>query len=215
MTTPSTATDIRRTFDEAVSTGGQVIAGVRPDQLRSPTPCPEFDARRLLDHLVGVLRKVAVMGRGQNPMVPDVEVADGQWTSAWADAAADTRDVWSADAALGRTVRLPWTEMTGADTLAIYTCEIVVHTWDLATATAQSPAWSQGVLETAFEAIRRELPAEGRTAVIDEAMEKMPAGVPLSPPFSEAVPVPADAPLIDRLVAWTGRRPHQTPGAPT
>jgi hypothetical protein len=26
-------------------------------------------------------------------------------------------------------------------------------------------------------------------------------------PFADAVPVPDDAPLIDRLVAWNGRRP--------
>jgi uncharacterized protein (TIGR03086 family) len=212
MTTPNAATnsaiDIRRTFAEAVTTGGEVIAGVRPGQLGGSTPCPDFDVRRLMDHLVGVLRKVAVMGRGQNPMVPDVELDDGEWDRAWAEAAADTRDVWSDDAVLARTVRLPWTEMTGADTLAIYTCEIVVHTWDLASSTGQSPAWTPGVLATAFEAIRRELPVEGRTAVIQEALQKMPGGLPLSPPFAEAVSVPADAPMIDRLVAWTGRRPQ-------
>jgi uncharacterized protein (TIGR03086 family) len=213
MTTSDTATDIRQTFTEAVSTGGEVIAGVQPGQLRAPTPCPDFDVRRMMDHLVAVLQKVAAMGRGQSPMRPDVELADGEWTRAWSEAAADTRDVWADDAVLARTVRLPWTEMTGTDTLAIYTSEIVVHTWDLAVSTGQSPRWGQGVLETAFEAISRELPAEGRAAVIEEALERMQPGVPLSPPFADAVPVPADAPLIVRLVAWTGRQPEESPAA--
>jgi hypothetical protein len=28
-------------------------------------------------------------------------------------------------------------------------------------------------------------------------------------PFAEAVPVPADAPAVDRLVAWNGRDPRR------
>mgnify|MGYP000535288204 CR=1 FL=1 len=35
----------------------------------------------------------------------------------------------------------------------------------------------------------------------------MSQGVPWSPPFANAVPVPDDAPLIDRLAGWNGRRP--------
>jgi len=43
-----------------------------------------------------------------------------------------------------------------------------------------------------FEAVMSKIPPEQRT---------------LAPPFGEVVPVDAEAPLIDRLVAWTGRRP--------
>jgi hypothetical protein len=32
-------------------------------------------------------------------------------------------------------------------------------------------------------------------------------------PFADAVPVPEDAPAIDRLVAWQGRDPHWRPAA--
>jgi hypothetical protein len=83
-----------------------------------------------------------------------------------------------------------------------------VHTWDLARATGQAPRWDDEVLEVAFAAVQRDLPAVGRRALFDEVAARLPAEAgPMTPPFAEAVPVAADAPLIDRLVAWNGRRP--------
>jgi hypothetical protein len=35
----------------------------------------------------------------------------------------------------------------------------------------------------------------------------MPPGVPFAAPFGDAVEAAADAPMIDRLVAWNGRLP--------
>ena len=43
---------------------------------------------------------------------------------------------------------------------------------------------------------------------------KLPAAErPPGVPFADAVPVPDDAPVIDRLVAWQGRDPHWRPGS--
>jgi hypothetical protein len=56
--------------------------------------------------------------------------------------------------------------------------------------------------------MRAELPAEGRRAILEEALQGRPAGGPAPElPFGEAVTVPTDAAPIDRLVAWTGRQP--------
>jgi hypothetical protein len=48
------------------------------------------------------------------------------------------------------------------------------------------------VVGVALGALTRALPADGRPADV---------------PFAPAVEVGADAPLIERLVAWSGRRP--------
>jgi hypothetical protein len=54
------------------------------------------------------------------------------------------------------------------------------------------------------------LPAEGRTEGYQAVVASLPEGTPVGgQPFGEAVPVPADAPLIDRLLGWTGRNPAQ------
>src|SRR4051794_5368167 len=68
--TPSTTqtTDPRPAFAGAVALAVDTAAAVRPDQLDRPTPCPEYDVRALLGHLLSVLRRVAAVGRGAPPI---------------------------------------------------------------------------------------------------------------------------------------------------
>jgi uncharacterized protein (TIGR03086 family) len=188
--------DPRAVFARALAVGAGVIGAVRPDQLAAATPCGEYDVRRLLAHLVGVVRYVEVMGRGEETFLPATtdDMDDDGWSAAWLDAAHDVRDAWTDDANLTRVIRLPWADLSGAATLAVYASEITVHTWDLATATGQTPSWDQSVLEVAFDAIRVVLPPEPRGGFV---------------PFDEVVVVPSGAPLIDQLVAWTGRQPRR------
>jgi len=206
-----TGSDVRTVFSKAMATGGDVVAGVRPDQLDAPTPCTEYDVRTLVSHLIGVLERVTLMGRGGNPMAaPDkvVGLADDAWLAAWADATQRLQEAWADDESLTRLVRLPWAEQSGAATLASYCNEITVHTWDLASATGQRPAWDAEVVRTAWESIIRGLPGEGRAEMFAAAKAGMPEPHRSRPdPFAAPVPVPDDAPLIDQLVAWNGRRP--------
>jgi uncharacterized protein (TIGR03086 family) len=210
MTDP---TDPRPAYARAVALGGEVIAGVRPDQLRAPTPCSEFDVATLLDHLVLVLERTAAMGRGDDAMAVQPAGRTEGWADAWQQAAHANQAAWS-DEALDRKVTLPWTSMSGAEVLQMYTSEVTVHTWDLATATGQHPRWDDAVVGTALDAMRRDLPVEGRREMIEEAMRNMPPGTPRVFPFADAVPVPEDAPLIDRLAGWTGRDPARSEHRP-
>jgi uncharacterized protein (TIGR03086 family) len=77
----------------------------------------------------------------------------------------------------------------------MYTGEVSTHTWDLAVATGQAPAFDDAVVTRALAAVHRKLPAERGP------------GIPFAPP----VPVPDDAPAVDRLVAWQGRDPRWRP----
>jgi uncharacterized protein (TIGR03086 family) len=211
MTTPTSTTtdqlmDPRPILDRAIATGGVVIAGVRPEQLADPTPCTEMDVRGLLTHLIGVLDRVAALANGKDPFaVTETPVADDRWTDAWKESARRAADAWRHDAVLERPMALPWIEGSGAEVLASYFSELTVHTWDLATATGQKPDWDDTVVAAALEA-RQILPAENRRALYEEISAAM--GLPeVAIPFAEAVPIPDDAPAIDRLVAWNGRDP--------
>jgi uncharacterized protein (TIGR03086 family) len=211
MTTPTSTTtdqlmDPRPILDRAIATGGVVIAGVRPEQLADPTPCTEMDVRGLLTHLIGVLDRVAALANGKDPFaVTETPVADDRWTDAWKESARRAADAWRHDAVLERPMALPWIEGSGAEVLASYFSELTVHTWDLATATGQKPDWDDTDVAAALEA-RQILPAENRRALYEEISAAM--GLPeVAIPFAEAVPIPDDAPAIDRLVAWNGRDP--------
>ncbi|MGH9069852.1 MAG: hypothetical protein ACRDX8_01470 [Acidimicrobiales bacterium] len=64
------------------------------------------------------------------------------------------------------------------------------------------------MLEVSIDAYRQALPPEGRTELFKSVVAQMPEHLRAGgPPFVEAVVVPEDAPAIDRLVAYTGRRP--------
>jgi uncharacterized protein (TIGR03086 family) len=205
--------DPRAVFAAAVATGGSVIAAVRADQLDLPTPCADFTVRDLLGHLVAVLDRVAVLGRGEDPFAPGTEhvvpqVADDGWSAAWTGAAHRVHEVWTDDAVLELPMALPWMTAPGAAVLGSYTCEVTVHTWDLASAVGARPDWDARAIAVADASIRHGLPAEGRLAAFEAITAAMPEDQRSgTPPFAEAVDVPDDAAAIDRLVAWTGRRP--------
>ena len=207
----ATHIDPRPSFAKAVALGREVMGNIRPDQFDGPTPCADFDVRQLTGHLIGVLQQVALIGRGRDPfMAPEVVegVADEAWTSAWDEHAGEIDQAWSDDAVLSTIVTLPWAQMPGAIMLMVYISEVTVHTWDLAMATGQHPVWDDEVVAIAIAGIQQGLPAENRMAQFDQARAGMPEGLAdLPPPFGEVVPVPAGSALIDRLVAWNGRRP--------
>lgn len=194
MTAPTT-TDPRILFGRAAATCGTVLGAVTPEQMRDATPCTELDVRALLRHTLHDLMFVTAIGRGDDPFSESIpaEVADGGWADAWAAQTAAFGAAWADDAALDRIVKLPWSELSGAETIVSMMSMIVVHTWDIAHATGQRPDWDEEVVEAAFESLHQGLPAEGRDNDFT--------------PFDDVVRISGDAPTIDRLVAWAGRQP--------
>lgn len=160
----------------------------------------------MLGHLIGVLDRIAALGRGDDPFaVTETLVADDVWSDAWTTSARGAAEAWTDDAVLERPMALPWIQGSGAEVLATYFSELTVHTWDLATATGQQPDWDETVV-TAALAARDILPAENRRALFEEISAAMGLDE-VAIPFAEAIPVAEDAPAIDRLVAWNGRDP--------
>ena len=151
--------------------------------------------QELLDHLVFVLHRVATIGRGDEAFAPgslgDDAVQHVDWAADWRDRAADVAAAWSDDAALQRTVVLPWATMTGAEMLAMYLAEVTTHTWDLATATGQRAAWDDAVCQTALDTMHRGLPMADRAPMWEAFRANAPANSQFDPPFANAVAVAA------------------------
>jgi uncharacterized protein (TIGR03086 family) len=211
MTTATTTNtlDARPIFGAALTTATAVVAEVRPEQLDGPTPCSEFTVRDLLGHLVGMVDRITAIGRGENPFtVPPRDVAGDAWLDAWNAAVDEYVAVWTDDAALEVPSPLPWAPGDGRVVVAMYVTELTIHTWDLATALGITPAWDQAVLELAVQGVGTGMPATDRHATFAPIKAQLPPDLAALPdPFADAVPVPDDAPLIDRIVAWSGRTP--------
>ena len=194
--------DPRPLFARAAATGQAVLRGIAAEQLHLPTPCRDFDVDQLSCHLLGVMNRIGVLGAGgefaSTPQSID-DIAPAERAHAYAALAAATDRAWSDDAMLATPIVCPWAVLPGAAVLMTYINEVSVHSWDLATATGQQPAWDDEVLGMAYTAMQIGLPAEGRSATGD--------GADGLAPFAAVVPVADDAPMIDRLVAWNGRQP--------
>lgn len=211
MITDIAPEDPRAVFAHAVRTARRTVAAVPTTRLGDPTPCPDFDVRALLGHLLAVFERVALMGEAGDPMAaPSVVtgVADTGWDAAFEAGAHRIQAAWSDPLALTRPVVLPWAEAPGGVMLAMYTAETTVHTWDLATATDHSPDWHDTVLAVALASSRAGLPPGDRVAEFERLRPHLPARIAAAgPPFGNPVSPGPDARAIDELVAWYGRRP--------
>jgi uncharacterized protein (TIGR03086 family) len=202
--------DPRTHMAHAVLTAALAMDAVAPEQYDEPTPCAPMAVRDLLEHMVMVIRRVACAGRGE-PLeswpIDAADVAEGDWAAAFRAGAHDVQAAWTDDALLERPTPLPWGVFSGTEVLDVYTNELTVHTWDLARATGQAPDWDDQVLATSLAAIHAQLPMADRTPMWEATKAMLPPEVPWEDPFANAVQVPDDAPMIDRLVAWNGRTP--------
>ncbi|MGJ5891439.1 TIGR03086 family metal-binding protein [Streptomyces niveiscabiei] len=185
--------DPRSLYAQATAQVGELIAAVRDEQFGAGTPCPEFDVRGLLSHMVGVMVRVAVTGEGGDGLVVEafVEgVGDDEWGVVFEEARVRGVKAWEDDASLAKTVRVPWGEVPGAAAISGYVMELATHTWDLSEALGWPVELSGEVGEFALDVALRNLPGPQR-----------PAGIP----FGSAVAAPEGADAYGKLAAWTGR----------
>ena len=180
-----------------------LVRGVPDDMLGAPTPCPEYSVGDLLDHIGGLA--VAFTWAATK------EAFDRPDTAPSGDASrlgADWRErIPAAVEALGEAWRDPeaWTGMTKAGGVdmpgeiggLVALDEIVIHGWDLAKATGQP-----------FDADEPTLEAVQRFAAMfsGPGTEQQRAGG-----FGKELEVPADAPLLDRVLGMLGRDANWTP----
>ncbi|MFJ4901278.1 TIGR03086 family metal-binding protein [Streptomyces sp. NPDC088727] len=188
-------TDTRTALWKAVGLAGTTLAALPPEQLDSPTPCPDYTVRQLSGHLLAGLRKVTLIGRGGDPLGFPViadDVTDADRAAAWESAAREAEDAWSDPEILSRPPRLAFGTLPGTAAATVFTTEFTLHTWDLAKAVGLRPAWDPEVPAGSLAAMGRAPPAQPRGGRV---------------PFGAAVETGADAEDIGRLVSWYGRKP--------
>ena len=191
-------------LEPATRTLAGVVAGVRDDQLDAATPCPGSSVAALLDHIDGLALGFTAAARhteppgGSQAPTHDASRLTPDWRTRIPARLAELADAWRAkDAWVGMTkaggVDLP-SDLAGVIALD----EVVVHGWDLATATGQPYSVEQTQLEAVHGFVR-------------SSAEQNPDGTPGL--FAAPVAVADDAPLLDRVIALAGRDPAWRAGA--
>ncbi|MEU0334476.1 TIGR03086 family metal-binding protein [Streptomyces sp. NPDC006193] len=181
----------------------RLAASVTDAQLTAATPCPDYTVRNLLGHLLmlsAAFRDAARKDLGATTAAgPDAHVPDigPGWREELPRALDELAGAWRDPAAWAGSTRAGGVDLPGAVAGAVALDELVIHGWDLARATGQDYAPDPAALEAAHGFLRAAADGSGRG----------------DGPFGPVVPVPPDAPLLDRAVGLSGRDPGWRPGA--
>ncbi|MEU7892026.1 TIGR03086 family metal-binding protein [Nonomuraea sp. NPDC049152] len=162
-----------------------LVRDLSEEELALPTPCADFDVRRLLAHLEWVAEMFESMAaKGPRPeqgeYTGDFPERMGRALAAWSEP-----EAWEGESSVG---------MPMATTAHLLLVDLIVHGWDLAAATGRPYQQDEQAVEKAL-AFTEQMAPMGRAKGA----------------FGRQVEVPGDAAALDRLLGVTGRDPAWTP----
>ncbi len=163
---------------------------VPDDRWSAPTPCTDWDARAVVEHVIGFHEFLLLRPLGIRAHRPREGPA-----ARWRATSGALFAFLAEPGALDRETELPGGGHSSARTmLGALTTDVLVHTWDLARATGVDPALDEQLVSAAYAVVSRTDPDR--------------AGGLLGP----AVSVARDATVEAKLIAWHGRDPAWSPG---
>ncbi|MFI0373554.1 TIGR03086 family metal-binding protein [Actinomadura sp. 1N219] len=191
--------DIRNQMLPASLAAARIVRRVPEGLMDAPTPCADWDVRALINHLVLWVGRGETAARKLPPTGPDEghdHTAEPGWADRFEEQARKAAEAWQDPAAWEGNTSLTGNKdgMPAEFIAGILHGECVLHGWDLAVATGQDPALPPETVQAAWE----------RTLATADMTREYKL-------FGEEVPVPEDAPLLDRLIGLTGRDPHWKP----
>ena len=185
---------------DAAEAAARTVDNVRPDQLTGPTPCPDWDVRTLLNHLI-LWTSYSLERRANGESVPEELMnsdfaAEPNFAAAYRTQLDRALAAWADPAAWERKLNVMGSQTPAADVAALAIAELVLHGWDLAAATGQPYTVKDEAATAALAAV--EANAE---------LYRQYKG------FADPVTLPDGAHVLDRVLALSGRDPHWTPDA--
>jgi uncharacterized protein (TIGR03086 family) len=181
--------DVER-HQRACSAFTAIVDLVRPAQWSGPTPCSEWDAGALVEHVIGfhdflLLRPAAV--RAERPRSDPAQ--------RWRATDAAIRQVLASPAILDRPVEyFDGATRRPREMLPALTTDVLVHTWDLGRAIAGPDRLDPDLCERALRDARRSAQPRQTSAL-----------------FGPVVPVPEGFDSQSSLLALLGRDPLWQP----
>jgi len=166
----------------------KVVQSVDPARWGAQSPCTEWDARGVLEHVIGFHEMLLLRPLGIRTERPkDDPVARWQLT---ADA---LHEAIERPGVLDEKTEGPMGETTPRSLLGALTSDVLIHSWDLAKAAGIDPALDTQLCEEALTLAEKNADAFKKSNM-----------------FGTPIPVAADAPVCDRLLGFFGRDPNWT-----
>ena len=181
-----------------------LVTRVPDAELGNPTPCPAYTLGDLIDHVGGLALAFTAAARKDGGHYANMQASGdgsrlgGDWRERIPRDLAALAAAWRDPAAWDGMTRIAGDDAPAAIIGLSAADELVVHGWDLARATGQQYQCPPELVQAAH------------SFLIQFASPDLPAGPEV--PFGPSRAVPADAPLLDQVLALAGREPGW-PGA--
>jgi uncharacterized protein (TIGR03086 family) len=178
----------------------RLAEGVSEKQLTDATACPGCAVRNMLGHVLGLsvaFRDAARKELGvTTATAPDAAACDlgPDWRAELPKILDELADAWRDPAAWTGMTRAGGVDLPGEIAGVVAVDELVIHGWDLARATGQDYVPDPAALQASHDFLLAAANDPSRGGGI----------------FGPVVPVPAQAPLLDRAVGLSGRDPGWT-----
>jgi uncharacterized protein (TIGR03086 family) len=173
-----------------------LVGAISQDDLGRPTPC-EIPVSRLLAHIDGLALAFRVAAEDPDAPIlavpPSVgrDVLEPGWEQRIPERLDRLAQTWRTTPQDGAMTRVGGIDLPRSIAVQIALQEIVLHGWDLARSVDRSFDVEAGNLAVVHHTVRT-------IAESDAPREGL---------FGPVVPVPDDAPVLDRTVGMAGRRP--------
>jgi uncharacterized protein (TIGR03086 family) len=164
------------------------VAAVPPGAWGKQSPCPDWTAHQVVQHVVDTTRRLLTRLTGGDPTPPDTgeDLAAAWRVESEAVRAALTDPGRAKTPVKGMGGEQPFEELVSG----VMCADTLIHTWDLARATGQDDRLDPAAMKAAHEFL----------APNDE-MLRVPGG------FGPKLDAPADADAQTRFLAFVGRTP--------
>jgi len=167
----------------------RVVESVDPARWDAPSPCTEWDARGVVEHVIGFHEMLLLKPLGVRAERPREDTV-----ARWRATDAALSEALSRDGVLDQEIQGPMGDTTAGSLLRALTSDVLTHTWDLARAVG----------------LEVELDPELSAAALEMA-EAAGDGLQASGMFGAPVAVPDDAPVPDHMLGRFGRDPAWRP----
>ena len=164
-----------------------VLANVSPDHLGAPTPCTEWTAKDLIEHVIGGNEYVGKWA--DNPIEPPPRpdnIADAHRTAATA-----AHEIFAGLDGMSTMFNPPFGHVPGQLFIGIRPADVLTHAWDLAVATGQSTDLDPELATEQLAAVRAVVGPQFRGP---------------GKPFAEEQPCSSERAPADQLAAFLGRK---------
>jgi uncharacterized protein (TIGR03086 family) len=175
-------------IEAAAKNTRKVLAGVKPNQLKDPTPCAKWNVQDLIDHIaVSIAGFSTAIVTGTQP--PETKPGSGN-LAAFDAGVKKLVTAARVPGVLQKTLQTPMGPMSAVHFLMMPFNDYVIHGWDLAKATKQDTKMDSKHAEFLYNALNQQ-------------MDKI-----RHPDFfGPRVQVPANASVQDKLLGAMGRKP--------